>query len=304
MSIAVLALVISGVSLLLSLLLGAWDVVKYHRDGGRVRVSLQAGRLDSGALYRTIALPPLNKAPPSGLRFGIEVARITVENRGRTPVTVSEVVLDLGRTRWWPHRGRQTNGFPLLPFEEHATALRVRLQAYDAVSFLMDASHALPVIMCSRMRPLGLRASVRVAGVGITRSSWRRRWRLDPSRPARLWASGDYDLAMFVYQFVAWRFRLLPRENAGLVDIALGTACLNIARELEAGAVLTRNDLEAMMRVRLEGVALELAPMSALAAAALHDELEHDMLHLFSPRFYDQTRLADDGVPPSDTLTS
>lgn len=297
MSTAALALVISSISLLLSLLLAAWDVVKYHRDGGRVRVTLEAGRLDSSALYRTNEPPPLTTQPTSTLRFAVEIARITVENRGRTPVTISDVVFDLGRTRRWPRRGRRTVGYTFLPFENHSTSRSVRLEAYDAVSFLMDASHAIPVAMRSRTRPLTIRASVHVAGVGVTRSSRRRQWRFDPRRPARLWTSGPYDLAQFVYQFVAWQFRAPQRENASLVDICLGKACMDIAREIEAGATLTRDDLQAMLRAGLEDVAPEQAPASIMAAFALHDELEHDPLHLFSPHYYNESRSAGDSGP-------
>lgn len=46
--------------------------------------------------------------------------------------------LDLSRTRRWPRRGRRTVGYDVLPFEGHATSRKVCLEAYDAVSFLMD----------------------------------------------------------------------------------------------------------------------------------------------------------------------
>lgn len=294
-STAALALVISSVSLLLSLLLAAWDVVKYHRDGGRVRVTLEAGRLDSSALYRTSEPPPLTKQATSTMRFAVEVARITVENRGRTPVTVSDVVFDLGRTRRWSRRSRRTVGYNFLPFEDHSTLRKVRLEAYDAVSFLMDASHAIPVAMRSRTRPLRVRASVHVAGVGVTRSSRRRQWRLDPRKPARLWISGPFDLAQFMYQFVAWHFRSPEKDGASLVDMCLGQACMDIAREIEAGATLTTDDLETMLRAAFKDIAPERAPGSIMAAFALHDELENDELQLFSPHYYDESRPAGGG---------
>jgi hypothetical protein len=185
MTTAVLAVVISTVSLVVSIIVGGWQVVRYLLEGGRIGVEIRRGGLTESSLSEA----PVYKATPAAeLQIAeagdhAEVIVMRVFNRGRTAVTISEPSVDLSRERsgwrryavwrhWWWYR--HTVGPYLYRFNDIRDARTVRLEPFDEAQFLMDAQSALNEAS-KRDRPTRVRGSIRVAGKRARRRSSRRK---------------------------------------------------------------------------------------------------------------------------------
>ena len=181
------ALVISGISLAVSMIVGGWQIVRYLLEGGRVSVRLRKGWLDESRLI---------EAPPTTLvadihprmwqlpQLHVEVAVVKVTNKGRTAVTISDPTLDVSKEshgwrrfalwqkRWWQ---RHTVGVRLYDWQNATTDPITRLEPFDSVRFVMDLQ-PIPAMLLeeNRRRATKVRGSMEVAGKRLKRRSPRR----------------------------------------------------------------------------------------------------------------------------------
>lgn len=233
-------------ALTVSLMLAAWETIKFKREGAWVRVTLRPGTYD-GTSLRTMTYRVPEDSPKfgdPGARFDIEVAVVEVENRGRTPVTVRSVTLEFGRRSWRrPWRPvRQSLGFKPLPFEGAEEKTRVRIEAFDSATFIFDACHALPVIK-KRSARARVRAAADVAGGKAVLSPRAKAWKFDAEDRPWLFDIGTFDLARQIYRFLAWRVRGETGHELMLPDFAMKVAAL-----VESGQMPTRTELKELVR--------------------------------------------------------
>ena len=254
----------------LGLVLAAWELMKFWQEGARVRVKMRPGVLEDGALM-TMGHPSSGhpgKINKRGLRFGIEVALIEVENRGRSAVTIKDVALDLGRTNRWK-LGRRTAMFQLLKFDGCETETRIRLEQYDSATFLINMNHALWAVRGDASKPLSVRASARVVGKRTVRSSWLKRWRFAADTPPRIWLDEPFDLAREIYRYL---YKSLP-ESAELARLFLPEIAMKIAEHIESGETLTRQSIEEVLKGALDAFKIN-EPLTTSWAYDLVSELE------------------------------
>lgn len=246
---AVAALGVSVLALVVSAFVALWNIVQFIREGARVRVTINPGLYDTDSLI-TVGKYSAEKHPhgrsikrPS--RFYIEVAVIKVENRGRTPVTLQNVCLDLGRhTLLKPGRRTMTCGY--LEFDGYVTEKRIRLEPYDSHSFIIDMSHAFEVIRSHAWNNKArLRASVDVGGKGAVRSPLLRRWRLATNRTS-LWTEDTFDLAREVYKLLAWRAR-----GNSIATLMLPEISMSIAEHAESGGEVSADAIRGVIDRKL-----------------------------------------------------
>lgn len=231
-------------ALTVSLLLAVWEVMKFRREGAWVRVTLKPGLYD-GSMLRTMNMRVPEDSElygEKGMRFDLEVGIIEVENRGRTPVTVRGVTLEFERQRWPRRKTSQSYGFPFIEFQDAETKSRVRIDAFDSVTFIIDACHALPAIK-ARKAEVAIKAVADVAGRKPVRSSRRTAWRFAEKDRPWLFEIGTFDLARQVYRSLAWRVRSDMSGTLMLPDFAM-----KVAEQVEAGSVPTQKELEKLVR--------------------------------------------------------
>ncbi|MGC5028019.1 hypothetical protein ACLQ3K_24965 [Tsukamurella sp. DT100] len=194
-TVAIVAVCIASVSGLITFGGLIWQVTLYRLSGARLQVqlvfefrndgctrSLTGTRRRSWESAGMAAVDPLGLADP----LGIECARVRVTNVGRSPVSVENISLDLGRTRWF-RRGRRT-AVPMSFHErdhkpqEQATGRGqppVRLEAGAVTS---EVFHLWPFVASeasnsNRRRGVKIRASATAAGRRPTLSRRRFAWR-------------------------------------------------------------------------------------------------------------------------------
>lgn len=169
-----------------------WQFALYRLSGARLRVQL-VFEFSEGAAVLSVAgtkrrsresfAEALNRDAPAP--FGIECVRVRVTNVGRSPVSVENIALDLGRMKWW-RRGRKTlvpsrfknSIYGDLPAAER-TAVPVRLEVGDVTSMVF---HLWPALSSSinelgRGKHLKVRATAQAAGRRPTLSPRRVAWR-------------------------------------------------------------------------------------------------------------------------------
>jgi hypothetical protein len=235
---------LAGAAIALSLAVIIWEIIKFRREGAWVRVTLRPGLYDRNSL-RTTGTRMSEESPVlarRGMRFDVEVAVIEVENRGRTPVTVRNVSLDLGRTRRW-HTGRRTVSFRLIEFEGSQEKTRVRIDAFDSATFIFDACQAISVAVEENPAGVTIRASADIAGRRAVRSPRRRAWRFAKADRPWLYEIETFDLARQVYRFLIARCR-----GDHLAELRLPDFAMKVAEQVEAGSVPERDQLEALIR--------------------------------------------------------
>lgn len=179
------SLVIACAALAVSALVASWNVLAWMHSGARVAVGLKRGRLTyMGGLasgpFRTYG----RWAELADFRsdeLHREVAIISVENRGRTAVTVFEPAMDLGlqwsKGRYRPFR-RTMSPRLVTSYSDAVSETKIRLEPFDTAMFIFDAGLVLEnlpdVLRHERAKTVRLRGSVRVAGKRWARRSSRR----------------------------------------------------------------------------------------------------------------------------------
>jgi hypothetical protein len=121
------------------------------------------------------------KSSPLDEKIGpwvIELAQVQVTNIGRTPVSVSDIGIDAGRSKWW-RRGRfSLRGFPVLLLQGIKDEV-VNLKPGDTVWVYFDLWQ---LVESGRKRKIGRTLTIRgtawPAGRRTRRSPWRLRWRI------------------------------------------------------------------------------------------------------------------------------
>ncbi|TWD73478.1 hypothetical protein FB561_7371 [Kribbella amoyensis] len=111
----------------------------------------------------------------------VEMAEIEIENVSRNAVTISDVGIDFGTSRWY-RRDRRSVVPRASKLGNGSTETRIRLEPFDRVTFVLDVWQAIAGVKSSRAPvkssfPRRLRATVRVAGKRRKAlSPWRRGW--------------------------------------------------------------------------------------------------------------------------------
>lgn len=103
---AIAALIVSITSACITLGGLVWQLTRYRLSGARLRVDLlfhyhddnRAVRQVAGSRRRPWTDPRIEQHSPEV--FGIEAVRVRVTNIGRTPVSVDDISLAVGRTPW------------------------------------------------------------------------------------------------------------------------------------------------------------------------------------------------------------
>ncbi|MFC7280018.1 hypothetical protein ACFQS1_39180 [Paractinoplanes rhizophilus] len=275
----------------LSVVVAAWNLLKFKYDGARVRVTLKPGTFDGQALAAMNTYSS-NRGPDAidnrGLRFNIEVALVEIENYGRTAVTLRNVGLDLGRTRWWRF-GCQTITLPYINFDGCEVSNKARLEPYDNVQYLVNASHALRLAReRGRGKTINIRATAQVVGRRATRSSWRRRWRLARSAPPRLWPGDGFDLAREIYRLLYSR---LPATDSKIA-LMLPELSMVIAEWIEAGNKATREAIGSIIDDRLKRWSIDEPIVTTFWAHELATEFDRVEACLLDGSSFKRRRLA------------
>jgi hypothetical protein len=182
--------------------------MKHLLEGGRVRVSLRPGLLSDHGLAQGDSWPSVEKHHAERGGWNLEVAIVTVENIGRTAVTISNVSLLFQSRPWWRHR----KPYAIVPVAEEApgamTASTHRLEPFDSATFVYDVWVGLDwVNPRAPVRPLSIRGSVKVAGKRrARRSPWRSRWRVTEGQQAFIEKNAEFDMLAY---------RRMPRHAKG-----------------------------------------------------------------------------------------
>lgn len=188
MATATAALIVSITSAAITLIGIVWQLTLYRLSGARLRVQLafefREGTGSARAVTNTRRRPrrALDEALGHVSDFGIECARIRVTNIGRTPVSVEDIALDLGRStplwqvwRWRRWRRTVVPMFFIDPNDQDNSqaARAVRLEAGAVTSRVV---HLDPGILPAKKR-LVVRGTATAAGRRPRRSPLKRAWR-------------------------------------------------------------------------------------------------------------------------------
>lgn len=255
-----LPLVLSVLALLISVGGLVWAVAKHFLfDGGRVRVTIRPALWDpSGGVVRTDSSngsfrTDARRAVDSIMRLkGVECAELTVDNAGRTAVTIRSVGIAFRGQRPHGWRGRRLHlvapgAFANPEGGEHYRKDHepFRLEPYDRAVFLLDVHSVLEMARKTRPqdRRVVLRGFVDVPGTKrAALSPWRRRWRV-PRRAATL---QDFSRKVEAEFPIALIFARLSANDA-----STQTAMEFAARLVAAGLWAHRDVVDAKTRVAM-----------------------------------------------------
>lgn len=180
---AEVAIVVSVASASVSLGGLIWNLVLYRLSGARLNVRLIPAILTAqGHLMRgpdkgwRKSIPEEFSDGPARELF-VDLAIIKVTNVGRSPVSVSDINLDFGRSGlrpWWRHT---LGGTPIPVHECSAVNGDVRLEAGATISVAFDSRPLIEYGLSQTSKgKRSIRATATAAGRRPTRSAWRRRW--------------------------------------------------------------------------------------------------------------------------------
>ncbi len=242
------------VALVVSVAVAVWQVWQHRLQGGRVRVKMRPihvtdwGSLHSGPERGWSRSREVAVSAPG--RYNVELAEITVENLGRTAVTVAEIGLDFGRPRWWRPGRHTVVPIPVELGSQYSTARSVRLEPFDETVRLVDLLQQLPGVrdIQGSAKTIRVRASARVAGKRWRRrSALRKAWRLPPGCDS-LWPRRSPSFSEVVYR-VTWRHLRAPDQEGWLSATLVASA---IEPLFDGGRRPTQNELESKITEALE----------------------------------------------------
>ena len=198
---------VAYVALAVSLAVAGWQVLQYVLEGGRVRVRMQPGLLTDYILYTSSTWRDVHDKSKGEGGWPVEVAVINIENLGRTPVTISQVSLDLGRPRRWK-RARHTISPRPIKGPQATLKGTARLEPFDSQTFIFDIWGCLtPSRGLDKKKtpkfPLRVRAACHVAGKRrMRRSPWRTGWPVQPGQ--RVFVPELVEIGLMTYRAL-WR---------------------------------------------------------------------------------------------------
>ncbi len=207
------ALVIAGISLAVS-------ITQYRLSGARLTVRLAPVALTpSGTAIRgpdagwTSELP--EGFPLPEYQVWSDLAVVVVTNVGRSPISVSQVGLDIGAPTWWkPWNRHFVTGEPVPVIRGLTEAEDVRIESGQAVRVYLDLWGLVGGLR--RRRPeeaVILRGTAQAAGKRWpTLSARRKRWRISHDTVS-LWPFTDHTAEVAAYQEL-WRRLLWMAEDS------------------------------------------------------------------------------------------
>lgn len=180
---AIIAIISAGISL--SALL--WQLLLFKLSGPRLRVTLAPVVVDvtdrwvqgNESGWQERQLPYIEKILT---QWRMDVAKVTVLNKGRSAVTVSNIGLDLGPDPWYRPWSRFTVSLEPVDIIDGVVEKAHRLEPGSHVSYYFYAWRPIR----SRLEEVDrsavtVRGTLTVAGTRVKRSPWRRRWHIDRS---------------------------------------------------------------------------------------------------------------------------
>lgn len=183
MSATAFAVTVSIASACISLAGLVWNLTLFRLSGARLLVRLTPAILTvHGHLMRGPDRgwrKPIPESMAEGVDHDhyVDLAIIKVTNIGRSPVSVSDINLDFGRSGWRPGWRHTVGGTPI-PIHECADVKGdVRLEAGASVTIAIDHQPLIDYALeHSSKFNRSIRATASAAGRRPTRSKWRRRW--------------------------------------------------------------------------------------------------------------------------------
>lgn len=240
---------IALIALAVSVAVGLWTIAQYLLEGARVRVRMNAAVLDEYAIRRSVkSWTTVEHMARLEGGWYIEAVEIEIENVSRSALTVSDVSLDLGRTRRFG-LGRRTIGPYPLSAPDATQERSTRLEPFARCSYVFDVWRALRAVEKDKFAavqfPVRVRASVRVAGrIRRRRSPLRRGWVVAPGQMT--FFSGPTEIGLAAWQSL---FRHLPRDEEGrLHHSAVGTALAIRDTFPVSGKAPSREQIEALLK--------------------------------------------------------
>lgn len=244
MSIGAAALTVAISSACISLVSLVWNLTLYRLSGARLVVRLTPAILTAqGHLLRGPEKGWSGQIPES---FGnvdrdhfVDLAIIKVTNVGRTPVSVSDITLDFGRSGWRPGWRHTVGGAPIPIHECSEVAGDVRLEAGSGVSVAIDHQPLIDYGLQHRSkRSRSIRATATAAGRRPTRSSWRRRWSQGDDSKRYYPAVATPERQAFVEVFRA----VQPHDISKVYEAWIATTGLSL-RDANVGAMEVAEEL-------------------------------------------------------------
>ncbi|MFG3703108.1 hypothetical protein ACGF5C_35405, partial [Micromonospora sp. NPDC047620] len=192
MTTPVAALIVSIASACITLSGIIWQLALFKLSGARLRVQLVFEFTDGAMVTSVVGTKrkprasfseALNRDLPD--RFGIECVRVRVTNVGRSPVSVENISLDLGRTQWWrryrttmtPSRFKNEIYEDLRPAELTTTPIRLEVGAVASMVFHLWPALNAHLDELQGKKRLKVRGTAQAAGRRPTLSSRRVSWR-------------------------------------------------------------------------------------------------------------------------------
>jgi hypothetical protein len=256
MSPAEVALTVAIASACISLAGLAWNLTLYRLSGARLNVRLMPAILTAeGNLMRGADKGWREPVPEplEGLNrdYFVDLAIIKVTNVGRTPVSVSDISLDFGRSGWRPGWRHTVGGTPIPIHECSDVKGDVRLEAGSSVSVAIDDQPLIDYALSHSSKwNISTRATATAAGRRPTRSAWRRRWSQSDATSRYFPAESTPERQAFVEVFRA----VYPHDVTKVYAAWVATTAL-LLRDANADAVGVANELAQV---------LELGPLADL----------------------------------------
>lgn len=181
------AAIIAIISACISLCALLWQLLLFKLSGPRLRVRLVPLVVDiddrwvqgneSGWQEKQVAY--INKTL---VQWKIDVAKVTVLNNGRSPVSVSNIGLDLGADPWYRPWSRYAVALEPVDISDGVVNTTHRLESGSHVSYYFYAWRSIQSRLDELDRPaITVRGTLTVAGRRVRRSPWRKRWRINRS---------------------------------------------------------------------------------------------------------------------------
>lgn len=244
---ATIALVVAIAGACIAMASLVWNLALYRLSGARLQVRLIPAILTAQGHLLRGPDRGWRKRAPEGVGPGkddvyVDIAIIKVTNVGRSAVSVSEIVLDFGRSGWRPGWRHTIGGMPIVIHECKDISGDVRLEAGQSISLAVD--HELLVQRGMAAKRKAVRASATAAGRRPTLSSWRRRWSL--SSPATIYYPGEGtpEQRAFVEVFRA----VYPHDAAKLYEAWIAVTAL-MMRDSAAGSKEIADELAKVLDV-------------------------------------------------------
>ena len=250
MSPAELALTVAITSACISLAGLAWNLTLYRLSGARLNVRLIPAILTAEGHLMRGADKGWREPVPEPLAtlnrdYFVDLAIIKVTNVGRTPVSVSDITLDFGRSGRRPGWRHTVGGTPIPIHECSVVKGDVRLEAGSSVSVAIDDQPLIDYALSHSSKwNRSIRATATAAGRRPTRSAWLWRWSQSDDTRRYFPAESTPERKAFVEVFRA----VYPHDVTKVYTAWISTTAL-LLRDANADAMGIANELARVLEL-------------------------------------------------------